>query len=74
MGGSDVTPLYVRNASLSSSPRFREDGFIAMHDVILFDPEIEVHRFWDELKAIEKTEELVHDFGQGNLGIGIVRR
>lgn len=51
MGGSDVTPLYVRNASLSSSPRFREDGFIAMHDVILFDPEIEVHRFWYELKA-----------------------
>jgi cephalosporin hydroxylase len=58
------------------SPLLAEDGFIAMHDVILnrFDPEIEVHKFWDELKATEKTEELVHDYGQGNLGIGIVRR
>lgn len=58
------------------SPLLAQDGFIAMHDVILnrFDPEIEVHRFWDELKATEKTEELVHDYGQGNLGIGIVRR
>ena len=58
------------------SPLLAEDGFIAMHDVIpnRFDPEIEVHRFWDELKATEKTEELVHDYGQGNLGIGIVRR
>ena len=58
------------------SPLLADDGFIAMHDVILnrFDPEIEVHRFWDELKATEKTEELVHDYGQGNLGIGIVRR
>lgn len=58
------------------SPLLAADGFIAMHDVILnrFDPEIEVHRFWDELKATEKTEELVHDYGQGNLGIGIVRR
>lgn len=50
------------------------EGFIAMHDVVLFDAEIEVYRFWDELKATEKTEELVHDYGQGNLGIGIVRR
>ncbi len=58
------------------SPLLADDGFIAMHDVILnrFDPEIEVHKFWDELKATEKTEELVHDYGQGNLGIGIVRR
>jgi len=58
------------------SPLLADDGFIAMHDVILnrFDPEIEVHRFWDELKATEKTEELVHNYGQGNLGIGIVRR
>lgn len=58
------------------SPLLAQDGFIAMHDVILnrFDPEIEVHKFWDELKATEKTEELVHDYGQGNLGIGIVRR
>jgi len=58
------------------SPLLADDGFIAMHDVILnrFDPEIEVHKFWDELKATEKTEELVHDYGQGNLGIWIVRR
>jgi cephalosporin hydroxylase len=58
------------------SPLLAQDGFIAMHDVILnrFDPEIEVHKFWDELKATEKTEELVHNYGQGNLGIGIVRR
>mgnify|MGYP000626699858 CR=1 FL=1 len=33
-----------------------------------------IANFWDELKATEKTEELVHDYGQGNLGIGIVRR
>ncbi|MEY3702770.1 MAG: hypothetical protein RLZZ561_390 [Pseudomonadota bacterium] len=51
------------------------DGFVALHDVIpnRFDPEIEVHRFWEELKAAHDTEELVADYGQGNLGIGIVR-
>lgn len=57
------------------SPLLSKDGFVAMHDVIpnRFDPEIEVHRFWDELKAATSTEELVHDYAQGNLGIGIVR-
>lgn len=57
------------------APLVAQDGFIALHDVIpnRFDPEIEVHRFWDELKARFVTEELVADYGQGNLGIGIVR-
>lgn len=57
------------------APLLASDGFITLHDVIpnRFDPEIEVHRFWDELKARFVTEELVADYGQGNLGIGIVR-
>lgn len=57
------------------APLVSPDGFIALHDVIpnRFDPEIEVHRFWDELKTQHDTEELVEDYGQGNLGIGIVR-
>ncbi len=65
----------VRRDYTLYSPLLAADGFIALHDVIpnRFDPEIEVHRFWEELKAAHETEELVADYGQGNLGIGIVR-
>ena len=65
----------VRRDYTLYSPLLAADGFIALHDVIpnRFDPEIEVHRFWDELKVAHDTEELVADYGQGNLGIGIVR-
>lgn len=57
------------------TPLLAVDGLVALHDVIpnRFDPEIEVHRFWDELKARHPAEELVADYAQGNLGIGIVR-
>jgi predicted O-methyltransferase YrrM len=57
------------------SPLLAPDGFAVLHDVIpnRFDPEIEVHRFWNELKAMHDTEELVANYDQGNLGIGIVR-
>jgi hypothetical protein len=65
----------VRRDYTLYTPLLAADGFVALHDVIpnRFDPEIEVHRFWEELKATHDTEELVADYGQGNLGIGIVR-
>ena len=65
----------VRQDFALYAPLVAANGFIALHDVIpnRFDPEIEVHRFWDELKTRYPTEELVADYAQGNLGIGIVR-
>lgn len=65
----------VRQDFVLYAPLLAPTGFVALHDVIpnRFDPEIEVHRFWNELKTRYPTEELVADYAQGNLGIGIVR-
>ena len=49
-------------------------GIIILHDIIKnrFDPSIQVNRFWDELKLTHKTQEIIFDQKQGNMGIGLV--
>lgn len=51
-----------------------EGGVIVLHDVIqnIFDPSIQVNRFWDEIKKTHKTQEIIFNKDQGNMGIGIV--
>ncbi len=48
---------------------------IALHDILpnRFDRDIEVSRFWHEIKAHYATEEIVDDRNQGNLGIGLIK-
>lgn len=55
-------------------PLVRKGGVIALHDILYnrFDPEVNVDRFWNEIKTDYNTREIVHDPKQGNLGIGIV--
>lgn len=56
-------------------PLLAPGGMIVMHDILVnrFDPEIEVAPFWQEVKrAYPATRELVEDYDQGNLGIGLV--
>lgn len=57
------------------APLVAPDGVIVLHDVLPnhFDPEIRVDRFWNEIKAIYDTEEIVEDPEQGCMGIGLVR-
>lgn len=57
------------------APLVAENGAIVMHDILpnRFDAEIQVDRFWEEVKARYETEEIVENRDQGNMGIGIVR-
>lgn len=56
------------------APLVAKDGMIVMHDVLpnRFDAEIQVDRFWKEVKAKYRTEEIVENPDQGNMGIGLV--
>jgi len=58
------------------SPLVSERGIVVLHDVLpnRFDPEIDVHRFWREVSAAHQCEEIVDDYQQGCLGIGVVMR
>ncbi len=58
------------------APLVAEKGMIVLHDIVenRFDPEIEVHRFWDEIRRTNRFEEIIHNSNQGNLGIGIIWR
>lgn len=56
------------------SPLVSERGIIVLHDVLPnpFDPEIDVHRFWEEISAAYQCEEIVDDYRQGCFGIGVI--
>ncbi len=58
------------------SPLVSERGIVVLHDVLpnRFDREIDVNRFWKEVSAAHQCEEIVDDYQQGNLGIGVVMR
>jgi predicted O-methyltransferase YrrM len=53
----------------------RPGGLIGFHDIVPGSPDLVggVPRFWEELKRVESTEEIVEDWGQGGYGIGLVR-
>lgn len=57
------------------SPLLAPGGLVVMHDILhnRFDPEIEVGRYWDEIKPLYDVQEIVGDYSQGNLGIGVVK-
>lgn len=52
-----------------------EDGIIAFHDIVpnKTSPDLEVHRFWNEIKERYETEEFIADPDQTYAGIGVVR-
>jgi predicted O-methyltransferase YrrM len=56
-------------------PLIAPGGMIVMHDILpnRYDAEIQVDRFWSEVKARFKTDEIVENSAQGNMGIGLVR-
>lgn len=56
------------------SPLVSEQGIVVLHDILpnRFDPEINVHRLWEEISANNQCEEIVADYRQGNLGIGVI--
>jgi predicted O-methyltransferase YrrM len=56
------------------SPLVSERGIVVLHDILpnRFDPEINVHLLWQEISANYQCEEIVADYRQGNLGIGVI--
>lgn len=51
-----------------------DDAIIAFHDIVpnATDPDCEVPRFWEELRATEQTGEFVENPNQDGAGIGVV--
>jgi predicted O-methyltransferase YrrM len=58
------------------SPLVHENGWIAFHDIVPGPAEFVggVPTFWNEVKCGRTARELVHDWSQGGLGIGLIRR
>jgi predicted O-methyltransferase YrrM len=51
------------------------EGLIALHDIVPNPaPECKVDLFWNELRRQVPVEEFVHDWNQGTMGIGVVRK
>jgi predicted O-methyltransferase YrrM len=55
-------------------PLVRPGGLIGLHDILenRFDKDIDVHRFWDEVKQRFVSDEIVDRADQGLFGIGVV--
>jgi predicted O-methyltransferase YrrM len=57
------------------SPLVKKGGIIALHDIVHGPNELvgEVPRFWTEVKQMyESVQEIVEDWDQGGLGIGVI--
>ena len=54
----------------------RPGGLIAFHDIRPkpYAESIQVFRLWDEIKAAEQTEEIIHEPYQGRYGIGLLTK
>jgi predicted O-methyltransferase YrrM len=65
----------VRRDFLMYAPLVRPGGVIAIHDIVpgRQDKVGGVPRFWDLVKKVYETRELVDDWGQGGFGIGVVQ-
>jgi predicted O-methyltransferase YrrM len=52
----------------------RKNGIIAFHDIVevTIDDNVEVNKFWNEIKENYNYIELVEDWNQDNCGIGII--
>ncbi len=55
-------------------PLLAPGGLLALHDIrpTPYDPSIDVHRFWIEIRDRFRTEEIVETPDQPNFGIGLV--
>ncbi|MFX1395124.1 MAG: hypothetical protein ACFFAH_16350, partial [Promethearchaeota archaeon] len=58
-------------------PLVKKNGIIAFHDIVKcspeFAPNVEVHKFWNEIKEKYDYCELVEDWDQEWGGIGIIK-
>jgi len=71
----DHTYEGVKNDFLNYWPLVREGGLAALHDILPhpYNPEVHVDTFWKELlRSSWKTREIVEDYEQGGVGIGVV--
>jgi predicted O-methyltransferase YrrM len=52
----------------------KKGGIMALHDIVYhpFDPECQVDKFWNEIKKIYKTKEIISSQSQTWAGIGLV--
>ena len=64
----------VRRDFLMYGPLVRPGGLIAIHDIVPGDEDKVggVPAFWNVVKGIYETRELVHDWEQGGFGLGVV--
>ena len=71
----DHTYAGVRADFLMYGPLVRPGGLIAFHDILERPefPDIEVHRFWAEIRDRYRSSELIGDKGTGmKVGIGLI--
>jgi cephalosporin hydroxylase len=54
-------------------PLVRPGGLIGLHDILenRYDPDIQVAKFWSELKSSYEVEEIVDSPAQGHFGVGV---
>ncbi len=72
----DHTYEGVKSDFLQYSPLVRSGGIIAFHDILPRTdlPDIQVDRFWNEIRASYESEEIIGTEGTGRrIGIGIIR-
>ncbi len=56
------------------APLVKKNGIIAFHDIVICSEEnVEVNKFWNEIKNNYEYFEFVEDWEQGNCGIGIIK-
>jgi predicted O-methyltransferase YrrM len=58
------------------SPLVNKDGLIAFHDIVIHHiyKDVDVIRFWNEIKVKYDHEEIIDDVDQGMFGIGLLRK
>ncbi len=60
------------------SPLVKKNGIIVFHDIVQVPPEIalnvDVNKFWNEIKKDFDYKEIVENWNQGHYGIGIIEK
>ena len=60
------------------SPLVKKNGIIVFHDIVKVPPEIalnvDVNKFWNEIKNNYNYKEIVENWNQGHYGIGIIKK
>lgn len=84
LGGGEIDLLFidgdhtydgVRQDFEMYGPLVREGGVIAFHDIVPNPaPECAVDRFWNEVKNQYPSHEIVENWKQGTMGIGVLQK